>query len=276
MKRWIGILFVCLFLGTLWLGTISTTPVAATNPPSPYTFYVRVIYNDTLQPAPNIEVVLEDLTTGSSCSKWTNSGGSVSFNLPADLEYYSDGDSLKIFHDDPPSSYTGCELVIIGDSTAWDTKLFTLPLYPKPSSETKKVGWMYLTDGTPQITFTNPETVTKKPGEYVYFYAGETTSYHTIPSNYPAARYVDVYYTIIMLKRKLKNGEFVWEETDRDSYHTIRPIPDAQDPPVTVCTNTAGVYKFSLQITYRYLDYYQQPITNFATCSLNSGEWKVL
>ena len=63
MKKWIGLLFVSLLLGTLWIGVITANTEATGGSSTSYTFYVNVIYDDTQLPASNVEVILEDTTT---------------------------------------------------------------------------------------------------------------------------------------------------------------------------------------------------------------------
>jgi len=115
VKRWIGILFVSLLLGTGLFLSVPPEKEGSAVGSTPYTFSVLVSYDDTGSPAANADVKLTDLTTGASSTKNTDSAGMVSFTPAVDLSSYSDGDMLEVELLNPPSGYLPCRLPLIGD-----------------------------------------------------------------------------------------------------------------------------------------------------------------
>ncbi len=271
MKKWIGLLFVSLLLGTLWIGVITANTEATGGSSTSYTFYVNVIYDDTQLPASNVEVILEDTTTGSSCSKWTDSAGQVSFNPTLDLSSYSTGDELKIYTPEPPDSYEG-SLIIIKGSSVWDGHIFTFPLWPWPSTGQKYcVGYMNLVDGTTKFTLNQPQTIYLSAGTPIYFTAVGATSMSSAPAGYSNADYVSVTYRLFMYRTL--TGQQVG--TTQSSCNV--DIPGKGTPvELSLSISLPGKYYFVLKIEFRYFDENNQPIGGQLSGSMTTLYWTVM
>jgi len=256
VKRWIGLLFVSLLLGTGLFLSVPPEKEGSAVGSTPYTFSVLVSYDDTGLPVANAEVKLTDLTTGASSTKNTDSAGMVSFTPAVDLSSYSDGDMLEVELLNPPSGYLPCRLPLIGDP-AFSGVVMTAKFFKRSVEATYVVGHLGFlgvnnnvnppTAVVRFISFKEPDTQSDLPNYY-----GATMSTSVSTANAPSgATKVTVTYRF---KAVDSNNNVI---ASSNPVVATYPVGTGVDPLLTVYINSQHSGKtitFEMSIDYVFKD----------------------